>query len=77
MIKKEEHPELREGEIFLGNFMRSYYLSNIGWKTKRIGIHAYNHETNQPLEQDNDNFRLYPVFVKEEELKNDGVQIED
>jgi hypothetical protein len=34
------HPELKEGEIFVTN-SNTDKLSTIGWKTKRVGIIAY------------------------------------
>jgi hypothetical protein len=34
------HPELKEGEIFLGNFPEGQAIQ-VGWKTKRIGWQSY------------------------------------
>ena len=58
--KLPEHPEMKEGEMFLTNSRDEGY-SHIGWKTKRKGkvaftIHGYPVKTG-----------LFPVFVQKEE----------
>jgi len=35
------HPELRPGEIFLGNFRPDSFARSIEWPSKRMGIQAY------------------------------------
>lgn len=40
MNANPNHPELREGEFFLGNFTRDDW-TKVGWRTKRCGVNAY------------------------------------
>ncbi len=55
------HPELREGEVFLGNMHESDFRRSC-YTTKRLGITAYDiHD--QPV------VGLYPFFVSETEYK--------
>jgi hypothetical protein len=72
------HPELRQGEVFLGNFddpaEKDIFLEeednttvyDIGWKTKRIGIKAYSIE-GVILEHS------VPVFVQATELQAENI----
>jgi len=57
----ETHPELRAGEMFIGNFMSDEY-SGIGWSTKRTGRQAY---TIHGEEQTG----FMPVFVQRSEYE--------
>jgi len=64
-FSNRNHPELKKGEIWLGN----YYLEKtkaIGWESKRVGSVAYkmNGETV---------YYLVPVFVQRMELHRAGV----
>lgn len=54
------HPELKDGEVFLGNF-RPNQLNDIGWKTRRAGVQSYDFKGNAY-----DGAR--PVFVQQSEL---------
>ena len=56
----ETHPELRDGEIFVTNTANPE-MTNIGWKTKRIGNTAYS--INGLIVSG-----LRPVFRKEDEV---------
>ena len=79
MLKRRPHPELREGEIFLGNF--SFYgraqrdWDDLRWKTKRKGEIAYD-DQGRPLSETTSRTEIYPVFVQEAELAEAGVKIE-
>jgi hypothetical protein len=70
MFKTRIHPEQMEDEVWLGNFtLRGFRES--GRKTKRRGVFAYDID-GHPL-----NFRMFgidffPVFVKRQELIDDG-----
>lgn len=55
-----KHPELKVGEVFLGNFPRDQ-IADIGWKTKRVGFQSYDFKG-----QAYDGAR--PVFVQQAEL---------
>lgn len=54
------HPELRPGEVFLGNFAPDQ-VQYVGWKTKRVGVQSYNF-----IGAAYDDAR--PVFVQQAEL---------
>lgn len=71
MYKRENHPEFRVGEMFLGNFTERNFREHIGWWTKRMGNIAYdvNDWPTEPVEG------LYPVFVQRVELKKKGIDI--
>lgn len=68
------HPELREGEIFLGNFTKNSF-SNIGWKTKRWGSCSYD-IYGDPIKK---SFlpSLFPVFVQRKEIEHLGFNIDE
>lgn len=59
----KNHPELREGEVFLTNALS---LSGIGWKTKRSGYVAYD-IYGKPIHG------MFPVFVQRKELEKAGI----
>jgi hypothetical protein len=54
------HPELKAGELFLGNF-QCEHIGDICWNTKRRGFQAYN-VNGRAIES------LRPVFVQQSEL---------
>jgi len=64
----KQHPETREGEMYITNCDRNLFFNpedayyNIGWKTKRKGIIAYDVHGN--IVEDS-----YPVFIQIEEYK--------
>jgi len=62
----DDHPEAREGEVFLGNF-DDEGLFHVGWHTKRKGSVAYD-VTNKPVK-----YGLFPVFVQRTEMEKGGV----
>ncbi|MFA5714921.1 MAG: hypothetical protein WC998_04235 [Candidatus Paceibacterota bacterium] len=76
MVKRLAHPELQEGEILLSNSTRKVFQNEIFWKTKRMGSEIYG-PIGQPIQQIDTKNRLFPIFVKEEELRNAGVPIEE
>ena len=70
------HPELREGEVFLTNAFddsngrfpddpRSDWES-VGWKSKRAGVTAYTTD-GQVIP------KMFPIFAKRSELSGKGV----
>ncbi len=71
-----KHPEIKEGEIFLTNIVGlrldlEPYLSDflaIGWKTKRLGMTAYDIYGNS-LDG------MYPCFVQRAELLKAGINV--
>lgn len=66
--KNKNHPELRDGEIFYGNYTIESY-SNILHESKRIGVQAFNDTNGNPfinLDICNDHGKWYPVFIKKE-----------
>ena len=65
----KQHPEIREGEFYLGNFTEDGY-SKIGWKTKRRGVHAYD------IDGDPIRCGTFPVFAKKSELDAKGVTMQ-
>jgi hypothetical protein len=44
--EKWKHPELQEGEVFIGNGFGLYDLDRINYKTKRMGDVAYDKDGN-------------------------------
>jgi hypothetical protein len=57
----ETHPELREGEMFLSNYMLDNFdFKRIGWHSKRKGRQAYDVEGTELT-------GYIPVFVQKEE----------
>lgn len=67
------HPELEEGEVFLGNHTVPEF-ELIGWKTKRLGNVAYGIDGKSlgPIITTAGK-RLYPVFAQRAELKAEGI----
>ena len=61
------HPELKDGEMFLGNVTKSFY-HKIGWETKRMGTTPYT--TNGEVLLQISPRILYPVFVQKKEYDN-------
>ena len=62
------HPEIKDGEAFLMNATISDY-DNIRWTTKRKGTIAY--DINNKIIK-----KMFPVFVKKQELINGGIKVE-
>lgn len=58
-----KHPECGKDEFFLTNTFGSNF-EKIGWKTKRKGKIAYDHDG---IQINDDNF--FPVFVKVSEVE--------
>lgn len=61
---RNDHPERRDNEVFWGNCRSKEFIS-LKWQTKRTGKIAYNsqgHKISNP--------KVFPVFVKEVEIKN-------
>jgi len=58
------HPELRAGEIFLGN--TSINAVGVDWKTKRLGEVAYDMDGRIAK-------HLRPVFVTRDEIEKTGL----
>lgn len=62
-----EHPETLSGEMFLGNFTHDD-AKEIGWKTKRVGKHAYCiNRTPYPYQAEHG---VLPWFAKRSEIDN-------
>jgi len=63
---KDKHPELREGEIFLGNFWkRNNAWKPIRWASKRKGNIAYDIYGDAMKES-------FPVFISRKEFEDAG-----
>jgi len=69
--KRKKHPEMMDGEVFLGNFEHSPSprgkefdegFKNIGFKSKRKGVWSYDIYGNLVL-------GLFPVFAKRKEVE--------
>jgi hypothetical protein len=74
-MKVRNHPELREGEVLLGNFDSSGYQDISRWKTKRKGVTPYDIDGKQVyVDPDSE---LFPVFVKRQELEKAGIPLEE
>jgi len=65
-MANKQHPELRDGEIFLENCYSHY--DRIGWQSKRAGQQAYDNSGNAISAA-----LCFPVFVRESELVDAGV----
>jgi len=66
----KNHPELRDGEVFLSNCTDN---DMVGWKTKRSGNVSYDTSGKRIV----DSSDLHPVFVKQSELDEAGVTLDD
>ena len=75
MKESKNHPELREGEVFLGNLSSSEY-QNMRWKTKRQGAVPYNIHGKREYNTV-PGFELLPVFAKRQELEKAGIPLEE
>ena len=62
------HPELKDGEMFIGNVTKSFYNHNIGWQTKRMGITAYTPDGEVIFNRLSTT--LYPTFIQKKEYNN-------
>ncbi len=85
MSENVNHPELREGEVFLTNLVgpmpasmhlylttgRLIYVDCSKWKTVRRGEIAYNWK-GRPL-----SVHVYPVFITRKELEESSVDADD
>ena len=69
---KKDHPERKEDEVYITNTDGEDY-HEIGWKTKRPGLIAYDTSGNKFGEYP----KVFPVFVKINEIKQsqDGEEI--
>ncbi len=59
---KVKHPEQKEGEVYICDTTTSFFYSNIGWSTKRLG---------KPYPQLDGKFSgpaVYPAFVQRSEI---------
>lgn len=76
------HPELQEGEVFLGNFSfcegdeEKYFVdpghyNEVGWMTKRMGLIAYNTKGEMLPNT------MHPVFVRRWELERAGINVDE
>lgn len=64
MFRSEDHPELKDGEKFIGNMPFSRYDS-LDYQSKRTGFIAYDrNDTELPKSKG-----LFPVFVSNEEFE--------
>ncbi len=61
------HPELKEGEVYLGNFSVEDF-AGVTWKTKRSGFVAYD-VNGQPSPWPG----LFPGFAQRSELEEAGI----
>lgn len=62
-----QHPELQNGERFLGNYTAEDFNNKLRWQTKRRGQIAYDKYGNKEADQN-----LHPIFVQESELQKAG-----
>ncbi len=61
----QNHPELEEEEVFLGNTTPQDFYQEYSWDTKRAGVRAFDLNGNRVP-------NLVPVFVKRKELEARG-----
>ncbi len=66
-FKTKSHPEKRDGEVFIGNAgLNGLEFNSIGWKTKRLGIIAY--DKNGKISEDK---KHRPIFIQLSEMEKD------
>ena len=63
MSFNDKHPELEDGEIFIGNVSEQFYHHNIGWKTKRMGNVTYTVDGKIIKSV----YSMVPVFIQKKE----------
>lgn len=68
-MKMTNHLEQTEGEIFITNATSEVY-PKVGWKSKRIGITAYDINGKPIINQE-----YFPVFAQIDELRGAGIDI--
>lgn len=71
----ENHPELREGEVFVGNIEMVHFVQS-EHKTKRLGYQAYmRNGTPMRRRKKGESWHsfLYPMFVQRSELEEKGL----
>jgi hypothetical protein len=61
----QQHPELREGENWVGNFTRAKF-ERLAFGTKRLGVETYLPDGSR-LSDNTGSARMYPVFVEHTE----------
>ncbi len=67
------HPELREGEVFLGNFDRGQFERVVNWQTKRLGTMAFNASL---VPASGNPEPVFPVFIQRSEAQAVGLQLD-
>jgi hypothetical protein len=73
-----DHPERKEDEFYLGNYMEDIFYNAISWQTKRFGIQPYyNLEGGVLGEKIKSSQGLKPVFIKKIEVKKASLRIYD
>lgn len=75
MNKNRNHPELRDGEVFLGNSTEDDFMNRIGYQSKRMGTTAYTIH-GQEIPHFKLTPSLYPVFVERQEVIRLGLDPE-
>ncbi|MBU4482228.1 hypothetical protein L6278_00940 [Candidatus Parcubacteria bacterium] len=65
--KKFQHPELKEGEMFLINAGEEFY-KELPWKTKRKGNKMFT-VFGDPVENKTD----FPIFINKSECESAGI----
>ena len=68
--KDWEHPELQQGEVFLGNIRKDLFEDRT-WKTRRQGNITYDAVGKSFLATD-----FLPVFVQRAEMEEEGLPAE-
>jgi hypothetical protein len=61
------HPEQRQNEVFLGNFDPAFAEKLLVWKTKRLGVTAYQEDGVPYPKTIPRKYRPIPVFVDRSE----------
>ena len=71
MVVEKSHPELKEGEVFIGNFTEESFEQSM-YVMKRLGLQAYDTNGNEiehmAYDYDDDT-NLYPMFVNRNEYE--------
>lgn len=65
------HPEAGEDEVFVGNGYKRFFEKDVRWRTKRMGVQAYDQRTGEKLAFEG----YYPIFVKRKELEENNVRV--
>lgn len=71
-IRQKNHPEVCEGEVFLGNCHSEQVFADVAFQTKRMGQQAFDAFMQEIRRSPFGGDMIRPVFIKRAELASRG-----